>query len=51
MQHRVDAPPIVGVEPVVELVQEQPVRILHQRACQKDKTLLSIRQGQEFTVA
>jgi len=49
-EHSVDARPIVAVEPVVELVQQQPVGILHQGARQQGKPLLSIRQRQEFTV-
>ncbi len=47
-EHGVDAPPIGGVEPVVELVQQQPVRILHQGARQQREALLPVRQGQKF---
>ena len=45
IEHRIDAPPIIGIEPIVELVQQQPVRILYQGARHERKTLLSIRQG------
>jgi hypothetical protein len=48
MQNPVDAPPVVRVEPVVKLVQQEPIRILYEGAGQESKTLLSIRQGQKF---
>src|ERR1700719_3128086 len=47
VEHLIDAPPVVLVQTVVELIQEQPVRILHQRPRQQRQTLFSVRQRQE----
>ena len=47
IQYAIDSAPEIRIQSVVELVQEQPVRILHQGARQQRKPLLSVRQRQE----
>ncbi len=48
LKNGIDAPPVLGIQAIVELIQQQPVWILHQGARQQYQPLLPVGQRQEL---